>query len=128
METENLLNEREKTHGSFTDNAIVAQHLKDRFKVSPNYPKLTDKQRESLDMIATKLARILNGNPNEPDHWNDIAGYAKLAIDPIFNQPTQIANCYLCQYGFKPSEPIQQYRGHNYHQNCYEQVIKEARI
>jgi hypothetical protein len=25
-----------------------------------------------------KMSRILCGNPNEPDHWRDIAGYATL--------------------------------------------------
>jgi hypothetical protein len=35
-------------------------------------------QREALDMILHKIARIVNGNPNETDHWHDIAGYATL--------------------------------------------------
>ena len=44
----------------------------------PEWKKLTTYQRESLIVIAQKIARILNGNPNEPDHWHDIAGYATL--------------------------------------------------
>jgi hypothetical protein len=35
-------------------------------------------QRESLEMNQHKVARILAGNPDEPDHWFDIAGYATL--------------------------------------------------
>jgi hypothetical protein len=30
-------------------------------------------------MIALKLSRILSGKPDEQDHWDDIAGYARLA-------------------------------------------------
>jgi hypothetical protein len=37
------------------------------------------RQREALDYIAGKLARILSGQPGYADHWDDIAGYAKLA-------------------------------------------------
>ena len=29
-------------------------------------------------MIANKIGRILNGDPNYPDSWHDIAGYATL--------------------------------------------------
>lgn len=36
-------------------------------------------QMEALDLIATKIARICNGDPDEPDHWTDIQGYARLA-------------------------------------------------
>lgn len=32
-------------------------------------------------MIAHKIGRILNGDPNYRDSWDDIAGYAKLAAD-----------------------------------------------
>jgi hypothetical protein len=39
---------------------------------------LTASQKEALDMIQHKVARILNGNANHQDHWVDIAGYAEL--------------------------------------------------
>ena len=29
-------------------------------------------------MIQHKIARVLNGDPNYPDNWHDIAGYARL--------------------------------------------------
>jgi hypothetical protein len=32
-------------------------------------------------MIALKLSRILSGQANFKDHWNDIAGYAKLGSE-----------------------------------------------
>ena len=40
-------------------------------------------QVEALDMIATKIARILNGNPDHVDSWIDIAGYATLVADRL---------------------------------------------
>ena len=43
----------------------------------------THTQREALQMIASKLARIASGDANHQDSWIDIAGYAKLAADSI---------------------------------------------
>ena len=34
-------------------------------------------------MIAHKLGRIVNGDPNYADSWDDIAGYAKLVSDEL---------------------------------------------
>jgi len=75
---EPVLVEREKTHGDFTETAAFSQNIKSIFRIAPAYEKLPPEQRESLDLIATKLARILVGNNKEPDHWKDLAGYAKL--------------------------------------------------
>ena len=75
-----LLSEREKTHGDYRLTASVAQKIKAMVRNSPSYPDMTLAQHESLDMIAVKLARIMCGDPHEPDHFRDIAGYALLAI------------------------------------------------
>ena len=75
-----ILNEREKTHGSYASTAAMAQQLKDCFKQSKNWQEMDDTQRESLDLIATKIARILSGNPHNIDHWVDVAGYANLIV------------------------------------------------
>jgi hypothetical protein len=40
-------------------------------------------QREALDMIAHKIGRILNGDPDYSDSWRDIAGYATLVADRL---------------------------------------------
>lgn len=74
-----LLQEREKTHGSFTLNAHISQKIKG---IARNYDEpFTPVHRECLDMIALKLSRILSGQANFKDHWDDIAGYAKLASE-----------------------------------------------
>lgn len=83
MNTKDILNERGKTHGDFTDNARVSQELKDVLKAHPRYHALTAVQAESLDMICHKIARIIAGNPNFEDHWADLAGYATLVIERL---------------------------------------------
>ena len=75
---DNILREREKTHGDFAQVAATAQAIKGVFYSTPNWPKLTSVQAEGMEMIAVKLARILCGNPAEPDSYVDIMGYAQL--------------------------------------------------
>lgn len=78
---DNILTERRKTHGDFAEHARITQALKSVMTSSPGYIALTPAQREALDMNAHKIGRILAGNPSFKDHWDDIAGYAKLVAD-----------------------------------------------
>lgn len=73
-----LLKEREKTNGDFAHMAKVSQGLRDSMMQTKNWESLNAVQRESLQMIAHKIARILAGDPALQNHWNDIAGYATL--------------------------------------------------
>jgi hypothetical protein len=77
---DDTLKERGRTHGDFTETAHVAQELKSLLYAaqSTHNGARTPAMSEALDMICTKLARIVCGDPNEPDHWRDIAGYARL--------------------------------------------------
>ena len=79
------LNERESTHGDYEANAGVAQKLKMAIAMGMlNSPHdLSPCQAESLDLICTKIGRIVSGDPNCPDHWDDIAGYANLVGERI---------------------------------------------
>jgi len=79
--TDALLAEREKTHGDFTIHAQITQDLKTIMAATGVWPNLSTYSREALEMIAHKIGRILAGNPNFRDHWDDIAGYAKLVAD-----------------------------------------------
>lgn len=83
MEIKELLKEREKTHGDFIHHSIASQFLKSTMYDSKNWGSLGFSQKESLEMIAHKIARILNGDPNTKDHWDDIAGYATLVSNSI---------------------------------------------
>ena len=86
METSELLNERGMTHGPYELHASITQQIKSVMHLqsqngSSCWAKLKQTQRESLDMIAHKIGRILAGDPDFRDHWDDIAGYAKLVAD-----------------------------------------------
>ena len=87
MSTDALLAERGATHGAFSDHARITQALKAVMDGEPSYHTLTDSQRESLAMIAHKIGRVLAGNPNHADHWDDIAGYARLISLQINGSP-----------------------------------------
>jgi hypothetical protein len=73
-----LLAEREKTHGPYAVKAEIIQELKRVMGAYPGWHNLSDEMKESLDMIQHKVGRILSGDPYCKDHWDDIAGYAKL--------------------------------------------------
>ena len=77
-----ILDERATTYGSFEDVAGFAQEMKNAIRMCNN-SELDDDQIEALDMIASKIARIVNGNPNHIDSWIDIAGYATLVADRL---------------------------------------------
>ena len=81
------LDKRSKTHGDFRDNANTSQRLKDVIRLAPNYLYLSYIQRESLDLVCTKISRILGGDHNEPDHWLDILGYIELAHNDLRFEP-----------------------------------------
>lgn len=76
---ETILSERNTTHGAFADNARISQEVKRLFHAAPCWNGLHDVHKESLHMIAMKISRILSGHADFNDHWDDIAGYAKLA-------------------------------------------------
>ncbi len=81
-----LLNTREATHGDYGVNAGISQGIKAVFHGSPEYlSKLNAKQKESAELIATKFGRIVSGDPNLIQHWEDLAGYATLIVEDLRN-------------------------------------------
>ena len=82
-QTGKILAERGKTYGDFVTQAQIAQTLKASMAASSNWSRMRPYQREALDMIAGKIARILNGDPMHQDSWADIAGYARLVADNL---------------------------------------------
>lgn len=80
------LDERGSRYGKFTGHASVTQKIKDAMYAHNDWAgweALAPDQREALEMIAHKIGRILNGDPNYADSWVDIAGYAKLVADRL---------------------------------------------
>lgn len=77
-EVEKTLNERGSRYGQFKDHAVIAQGIQDVMRKADNWTALDPDMRQALSVIADKIARILNGDPNYTDSWHDIQGYAKL--------------------------------------------------
>jgi hypothetical protein len=78
-DTNEIIAARTRTHGRFSDVAKASCALKAILRTGPAWIAMNDQERESADMIVHKLARIISGNPHEEEHWDDIAGYAKIA-------------------------------------------------
>lgn len=80
-----MLAERGKRYGKFLSHAEITQELKSTIRsfVLEMDRRLEYDQQEALDMICHKIGRILNGDPNYIDSWDDIAGYAKLVADRL---------------------------------------------
>ena len=80
---DDVLTERGKRYGVFRQHAYIAQGFKLIMMQEEGWNRLADDQKEALEMIAHKIARILNGDPNYVDSWIDIAGYAQLVADRL---------------------------------------------
>ena len=77
--TGHLTDTRKQSHGKIQDVGEVSQKLKAITRTSKNWEVMSNSQREALDLIVHKMARILVGDPDFKDHWDDIAGYASIA-------------------------------------------------
>ena len=85
-EIRDMLDERAVRYGAFPNHATISQSLKSAlFSVRPDVSQhlLTNTQQEALEMICHKMARIVNGDPDYRDNWDDIAGYATLVSDEL---------------------------------------------
>lgn len=65
-------------HGDWIKQSTMSNNLKLVMRDGSNFQKLAPFQKEALDLIQVKVSRILEGDPNLEDHWDDIAGYAFL--------------------------------------------------
>lgn len=75
------LTEREKSYGKYEDHARITQNIKAAMADSKNWAALPAHQKESLEMVAHKIGRILNGDPNYLDSVRDCIGYLELSLD-----------------------------------------------
>jgi len=104
------LAERGSRYGDFTDHARICQNLKRTMCAEAGWDRLTDVQKQSLEVIADKVGRILSGDPNYADNWHDIQGYAKLAEDrlpPEFGQQNTIDCRSAEQKGFNDPRTVE---------------------
>lgn len=72
------LEERGSRYGVYSGHAFLSQQLKEISRQGASWRDLNTSQKEAVEMILHKVARILNGDPNYADSWRDIAGYAHL--------------------------------------------------
>jgi len=86
MSVDNTLDERGARYGEFSGHARIAQDLQDVMRAAPGWNNLDPVKRQGLTVIADKIARALNGDPEYRDNWHDIQGYAKLVEDRCANR------------------------------------------
>ena len=86
------LQERHINYGSFSTQALISQRLKIDVAKAPGWQRLVSDQREGIEMILHKIARIVNGNPDFADSWHDIAGYARLVEKRLNNRKVERDN------------------------------------
>jgi len=77
------LQDRGKLYGEFHYHAKITQNIKRAMADSPNWLTIGDDKREALEMVAHKIGRILNGDPEYRDSWHDIIGYAMLIEETL---------------------------------------------
>jgi hypothetical protein len=83
------LESREAQYGAFENNSRVSQSIKEAFRSSKAWHMHRSDVRESLEMIANKLSRILSTPVEKADSWHDIAGYATLVEQRIIKEMTR---------------------------------------
>ena len=78
-----ILTERGLRYGSFQTNASISQSLKQAMRAAPGWALLSDAQKEGLEMVQHKIARMLNGDPFYLDNIVDILGYSTLVREAM---------------------------------------------
>lgn len=85
-----ITRQRGSVYGAFLHNALVAQAIKAALRNIPDpdneghlWDSLPVDVREGLDLIALKMSRIVTGDHEYLDNWDDIGGYAKIVSDRI---------------------------------------------
>lgn len=83
MDIDKILSERQDQYGDFFNRSKISQDFKNLIRQGESYRLLKADQKEALEMIATKVGRIVNGDPDYLDSWLDIQGYCQLVIDRV---------------------------------------------
>lgn len=78
LTVDSTLAQRGNRYGDFDEHARITQNIKAAYRDSPNWESLSPAMKESLEMNAHKVGRILNGDPEYKDSWHDIIGYTRL--------------------------------------------------
>ena len=80
---EDTLQERGKNYGNYREQTTISKNIKEAMQERAKYWEMESDQQDALEMIAVKMSRIVNGDPDYADNWADIAGYATLVKDRL---------------------------------------------
>lgn len=83
---ETTLAERGARYGKFSEHAVIAQAIQNAMRKPEGWNRLAPDQKQALTVMADKIARMLNGDPDYIDNWHDIIGYAKLVEDRLLSK------------------------------------------
>lgn len=86
MSVDKLLDDRASRYGNYVQVATVTEALWCNLAAALAGKEVAPDQADALRMICTKLARIVNGDPNYPDSWFDVAGYATLVGERLLGK------------------------------------------
>tara|TARA_R110000851_G_scaffold287513_3_gene441532 strand:+ start:5466 stop:5957 length:492 start_codon:yes stop_codon:yes gene_type:complete len=91
------LKERGSRYGDYVEQTKISQPLKETMHSTDGWARLSVDKKDCLDMIAVKISRILNGNPEYADNWHDIIGYTTLVEQKLsrLGMPALASPAYL---------------------------------
>lgn len=101
-----MLVDRAAKYGPFDKHAVTVQAFWRVMSEAYNAGALEDVHKEGLRMIFHKIGRIVTGDPNYPDSWHDIAGYARRVGDYCTHKTLMQAQSAEPKERYNPSEKI----------------------
>ena len=82
-EFDDNIRDKQAFNGSMADISQIAQALKFALRRGKNWDTLSMGAKEVLELMATRIARILSGDPNSAEHWNKLAALARAIGKPL---------------------------------------------
>ena len=104
-EIDKILEDRGSRYGDFGVQAQTAQAIREAFQKSQNWEYLPPYMREGLDLVATKISRMLCGDPMYMDNVVDILGYMTLVKTEMEKEHARI-EAFAKRAGVQKEEPM----------------------
>jgi len=84
------LSQRGAQYGPAKEQWALAQRIKEAMASTGRRHLLSPVEAEALDMLATKISRIVTGLPGQVDSWHDIAGYATVVEGALAEEKDEL--------------------------------------
>lgn len=104
-EIDKILEDRGSRYGDFGVQAQTAQAIREAFQKSQNWEYLPPYMREGLDLVATKISRMLCGDYMYMDNVVDILGYMTLVKTEMEKEHARI-EAFAKRAGVQKEEPM----------------------